>query len=158
MQVWEWSGAEATTVHLRQRQEPRRSRRTGTSCPDYPSPGQRRFFNRRQIAEFWKHCAATDANGAAQAGGRPTGPAGIMIARGVWNRTIFCRQGAKAIGGVEAPGFEEMIRSYVRTAVATNASYQNTKWVLGLGQMMVAGTGVLVPTTFQGQQPEDHQP
>ena len=63
-----------------------------------------------------------------------------MIARGaLWNPSIF---------STKPPSFEEMVKSYVRSAVATNSTYQNTKWVLS--QMLAGGTGVTVPTTFNG--------
>ncbi|CAE7237950.1 DUS2 [Symbiodinium microadriaticum] len=143
MQVCERSGAEAITVHLRLRQErPAEPAHWDELCRlwdavQIPVLANGDFFNRRQIAEFWKHCG----KGSDAAAGCP---AGVMIARGaLWNPSIFCREGSR-----EPPGFEEMIQSYVRTAVATNANYQNTKWVLG--QMLVAGTGVLVPTSFKG--------
>ncbi|CAE7031671.1 DUS2 [Symbiodinium sp. CCMP2592] len=143
MQVCERSGAEAITVHLRLRQErPAEPAHWDELCRlwdavQIPVLANGDFFNRRQIAEFWKHCG----KGSDTAAGCP---AGVMIARGaLWNPSIFCREGSS-----EPPGFEEMIQSYVRTAVATNANYQNTKWVLG--QMLVAGTGVLVPTSFKG--------
>ncbi|CAE7836554.1 DUS2, partial [Symbiodinium necroappetens] len=121
MQVCERSGAEAITVHLRLRQErPAEPAHWDELCRlwdavQIPVLANGDFFNRRQIAEFWKHCG----KGSDAAAGCP---AGVMIARGaLWNPSIFCREGSR-----EPPGFEEMVQSYVRTAVATNANYQNT--------------------------------
>ncbi|CAE7185516.1 DUS2 [Symbiodinium pilosum] len=128
MQVCERSGAEAITVHLRQRQErPAEPAHWDEflrlwDAVQIPVIANGDFFNRRQIAEFWKHCAVARPNPDDKEESR-RGPAGIMIARGaLWNPAVFCREGR------EAPGFEDMIRSYVRTAVMTNACYQNTLW------------------------------
>ncbi|CAJ1424455.1 unnamed protein product [Effrenium voratum] len=134
MQAMELSGAEAITVHLRQRDW----RPVQPACWEeivrlrdavkVPVLANGDFFNRRQIDEFWKHCGSAGVNG-------------VMIARGaLWNPSIFCKDREVA--------FEDMARSYLRSAVACNSSYQNTKWVLS--QMLEGGTGVTVPTSFQG--------
>ena len=57
----------------------------------------------------------------------------------MWTPSIFSK---------EPVAFEDMVRSYVRAAVVTNSTYQNTKWVLS--QMLAAGAGVMVPTSFAG--------
>ena len=69
------------------------------------------------ILDLRKHCA--------EKGSRAKR---VMIARGaMWTPSIFSK---------EEVSFEEMLRSYVRRAVQTNATYQNTKWLLS--QMLAA--------------------
>lgn len=156
MQVCERSGAEAIAVHMRSRDE----RPADPAHWDQivklwdavrvPVLANGDFFHRRQIDAFWKHCAENgcrstagplSATGVDQAD-EWRGPAGIMIARGaMWNPSIFCRSG-------EAPCFEEVVRRYTATAVTCNEPYQNTKYVLA--SMLSGGTGVPVPTSFDG--------
>eukprot|EP00438_Fugacium_kawagutii_P032037 Skav217853 [mRNA] locus=scaffold5889:28568:31517:- [translate_table: standard] len=148
MQVCEKSGAEAITVHMRLREERPAEpahwdemerlwdavkagavahRRVGCKVPVLANGD---FFNRRQIDEFWKHCQDKGCR-----------PSGVMIARGSQLSHAFL---------VEFPK-EEMVRSYVRSAVATNSTYQNTKWVPWRQHCIgTPGTGVTVPTSFSG--------
>lgn len=142
MQVCQRSGAEAITVHMRLRDErPVEPAHWDEivklwDAASVPVIANGDFFTRRQIDEFWKLSSSTLKEG-------EVGPASVMIARGaMWNPSIFCRQ------GVEPPSFEEVVRSYTQRAIQTNATYQNTKWVLS--QMLAGGIGVTVPTTFQG--------
>lgn len=135
MRVCEKSGAEAITVHMRLREErPAEPAHWDEmerlwDAVQVPVLANGDFFSRHQIDEFWKHCKEKGCR-----------PSGVMIARGaLWNPSIFSR---------EPPAFDEMVRSYVRSAVATNSTYQNTKWVLS--QMLAGGTGVTVPTSFNG--------
>jgi len=149
LQVCERSGAEAITVHMRQRDErPAEPAHWDEivklwDAVKVPMIANGDFFSRRQIDEFWKHCHKTlGIDTDADIKSTKAGPAGIMIARGaLWNPSIFCR-------GREPPSFEEVVRSYTRTAVAANATYQNTKWLLS--QMLAGGIGVTVPTSYQG--------
>eukprot|EP00930_Biecheleria_cincta_P088277 TRINITY_DN77508_c0_g1_i1.p1 TRINITY_DN77508_c0_g1~~TRINITY_DN77508_c0_g1_i1.p1 ORF type:complete len:453 (+),score=78.76 TRINITY_DN77508_c0_g1_i1:28-1359(+) len=155
LQVCERSGAEAITVHMRQRDE----RPADPAHWDeiiklwdavkVPMLANGDFFTRRQIDEFWKHIRTSLgqpdkelATWSSEVPDAAEGPVGVMIARGaLWNPSIFCRKR-------EPPSFEEMVRSYVRSAAATNATYQNTKWVLS--QIFAGGIGVTVPTSVQG--------
>ncbi|CAK9079796.1 unnamed protein product [Durusdinium trenchii] len=135
MRICEKSGAEAITVHLRLRDErPAEPAHWDEMARVWdavkvPVLANGDFFNRRQIDEFWKHCSEKECQ-----------VSGVMIARGaLWNPSIFSR---------DPPNFDDMVKSYVRSAVATNSTYQNTKWVLS--QMLAGGTGVTVPTSFNG--------
>eukprot|EP00927_Polykrikos_kofoidii_P048712 TRINITY_DN42935_c0_g1_i1.p1 TRINITY_DN42935_c0_g1~~TRINITY_DN42935_c0_g1_i1.p1 ORF type:complete len:458 (-),score=75.08 TRINITY_DN42935_c0_g1_i1:41-1414(-) len=159
MQICESSGAEAITVHLRQRDErPASPAHWDQIVPLWdavriPVLANGDFFTRRQIDEFWKFCrgkiavdgtdSAVDASAAAPDWDCKAGPAGVMIARGaMWNPSIFCRN-------VEPPSLEAVVQRYVRSAVAVNNTYQNTKWVVA--SMLAGGAGVATPHEFLGQ-------
>lgn len=148
MQLCERSGAEAVTVHMRQRGErPAEPARWEEilrlwDAVKVPVLANGDFFNRRQIDEFWKHCRAPEGFNCESEGDARWGPAGVMVARGaMWNPSIFCRNS-------EAPSFEEVVKKYTRTAVLSNSTYQNTKWVLA--SMLAGGTGVTPPIEFRG--------
>ncbi|CAK9079798.1 tRNA-dihydrouridine(20) synthase [NAD(P)+]-like (Dihydrouridine synthase 2) (tRNA-dihydrouridine synthase 2-like) [Durusdinium trenchii] len=158
MRICEKSGAEAITVHLRLRDErPAEPAHWDEMARVWdavkvPVLANGDFFNRRQIDEFWKHCSEKECQ-----------VSGVMIARGsmrvsvlqVWGLWVFSfsrlNRGAlwnPSIFSRDPPNFDDMVKSYVRSAVATNSTYQNTKWVLS--QMLAGGTGVTVPTSFNG--------
>merc|ERR1712217_416207 len=146
MQLCERSGAEAITVHVRTRDErPAESAHWGEivklwDAVNVPVNCNGDFFTRRQIDEFWKFSNTNCKSSSSRA---DVGPAGIMIARGaLWNPSIFCRDGKAA------PSFQEVVRSYTRSSVRANSSYQNCKWMLS--QVLAGGTGVTPPTDWDG--------
>merc|ERR1712183_23374 len=50
-------------------------------------------------------------------------------------------------------GFEDILQSYVRSAVSVNSPYQNTKWLLN--EMLTGGSTVLPPTEVRGVKLKD---
>lgn len=145
MRVCEASGAEAVTVHMRQRSErPAEPAHWDEivrlwDAVRVPVLANGDFFTRRQIDEFWK-LTRKSAPQSTFEDAPAAGPAAVMVARGaLWNPAIFYRSGPQ-------PDFQEVVKGYVASAVASNCTYQNTKYVLS--QMLAGGIGVTPPTAW----------
>lgn len=148
LQLCERSGAEAITVHMRTRDErPAEPAHWDEimklwDAVKVPVMANGDFFTRHQIQKFWDHCLKEGTDDAADLPHRRRGPSGLMIARGaMYNPSIFQRDGA-------VPDFDQVVQSYVQRAVATNSSYQNTKWMVG--QLMAGCSTAPAPLSFRG--------
>jgi len=143
MQLCERSGADAIAVHLRQVSESRKDQQAPAhwsevsslcSAVRIPILANGDFFSRECIDEFWDKYGGHDGNedGAAASTIGDSRPAALMIARGaLWNPGIFARE--------NAPGFDEVVRSYIRTAASVGNPFESTKW--GLKEMVSVQLG-----------------
>lgn len=149
MQLCERSGADAVAVHLRTKDEDTSLKKgqpaKWSTMPELwhavsiPVIANGDFLSREHISKFWADFGGNAGKGqeseaptedACSQGcngvGRQGGPAAIMIARGaLWDPSIFFRGPAS-----EAPEAQDVVKSYIRTSVETNTTYDNTKWVL----------------------------
>eukprot|EP00928_Gymnodinium_smaydae_P053820 TRINITY_DN37730_c0_g1_i1.p1 TRINITY_DN37730_c0_g1~~TRINITY_DN37730_c0_g1_i1.p1 ORF type:complete len:429 (+),score=68.16 TRINITY_DN37730_c0_g1_i1:40-1287(+) len=141
VQLLERSGANAVAVHLRTQEEGQAGNTLQykkaahwsmaqqiSSAVSIPVIANGDFLSRQRIQDFWSTHVSGDAD-VDGSSSQVSRPAGVMVARGaLWNPSIFDRAAAH-VDAEERDG-TEVIRRFLRAAVATNSSYENTKWVV----------------------------
>eukprot|EP00927_Polykrikos_kofoidii_P057054 TRINITY_DN51165_c0_g1_i1.p1 TRINITY_DN51165_c0_g1~~TRINITY_DN51165_c0_g1_i1.p1 ORF type:complete len:417 (-),score=64.33 TRINITY_DN51165_c0_g1_i1:66-1316(-) len=134
MQVCERSGVDAVAVHLRTSDseissgEPAQWNSAALICDavNIPVIANGDFLSRQHISDFWKLFPGGGATNENDCSIQSRGPAAIMIGRGALRDPSIFRKGLLA----DVSSHDEVVRDYLRAAVRTNATSENTKWVL----------------------------